>query len=430
MNQSSTGQRGLAGNGRGWGCFFLGLLLLFSATADAGEPGTGGVTRSFDVVVPAEEGEARDGVKTYESRTYEMVIPDRKDSGGKSSIPAAPVTEKARVQNSGGGREGSPRLPVAVAANSGMATSPAGASPRKYDAPEWTYSIGTWIGTGQTDFNHTSGYYLHGDPTSELFYRDLRGYSGEFLGKVNWRRWFARGLAGYGGGFGELIDDDFVSAAGAAFYATSQSGEHRYSRTLSDVNMVDMLYAQFDVGGHFYRSPRLKLGAYMGFHYWAEQYNAEGVTQLECTSALLCDPPGTSGFAGQSTITNSLRWHGMRIGLTSTLQVLNGLELNLDGGFLPLAFVDNEDTHHLRVDLAQNPSVQDSGLGLGYTLEGTVHYRFHPRLSVKVGYRYWHMQVNDGTATFYLPGGFAGDTPLNKLETYRHGGLLGVDYLF
>lgn len=295
---------------------------------------------------------------------------------------------------------------------------------------DWTFSVGSWISTGETDSNHTSSSILFGDPTSELTFQDLTGYTGELEIQVRRKRLFARALIGYGGGSGELLDDDYLSAFGASLIGTSQSGEHRFSRTLHDVDVEDMLYTQLDAGGYFFQNRRLRMGAYIGYQFWAEEYQAMGVTQLECTSTLICFSPGTLSNTGQKVITNTIEWHSMRMGFDLSYKPFKRWYLDLDLAFIPLAFVGNDDIHHLRTDLAQSPSTEDSGQGLGLTFEGMVRYHLFPNFFIKAGYRLWHLQSDNGTTVFYFSSGNSSKTVLNDFNSFRHGGVLSLEYRY
>ena len=103
--------------------------------------------------------------------------------------------------------------------------------------------LSAWISTGKTTWSHdASGVSsVLGNPSSKLDYKDVAANFVELSAKATLRdRWFARasfGFADIGGGW--LVDDDFVSADGAASFGTTVTGAHRFSRTFSDVDGSD-----------------------------------------------------------------------------------------------------------------------------------------------------------------------------------------------
>ncbi len=406
---------------------------------------------SFEVLIPS-PGIGETDVAAFENQTLEMYVflpeesPKKVDITPPTSETDLTVSENkpsAIKENASRSRqmyiftpEGSRKIDIT------LPTSEVGSTASKENtsiiekndsrSPKWTHSISTWVSTGQTDWNHTSRGILFGDPTSELIYQDLLGFTGEFQSKVDWGgHWFARLLAGYGAGSGELIDDDFVSTVGATFFATSVAGPHRISRTLSDVDLDEILYGQLDLGGYFYQSAHVKLGAYFGYQYWTEENVGKGFTQLECTSAMFCLSPGTVAFTGQRVITNTVQWHSIRLGLNALFQITNKLDLELDAAFIPLTYAIDEDIHHLRADLAQSPSIEHTGRGEGYNLEGTLRYNiFLPGLYLKASYRFWQLEVKDSRTLFFRSDGSSGQAILNRLRSYRHGGTIGLEYRF
>lgn len=114
-------------------------------------------------------------------------------------------------------------------------------------------SLATWLSEGRTRWSHNASQANpnFGNPTSELDYKDVGTTVTELGGKVSFaKHYFVRGQVGYGAvGGGRLVDDDYVSAAGATFYGTTQSGAHRFSRTFSDVAGSHIWYLNADIGG-------------------------------------------------------------------------------------------------------------------------------------------------------------------------------------
>lgn len=209
-----------------------------------------------------------------------------------------------------------------------------------------------------------------------------------------------RGQIGYGGiTGGNLIDDDYVSAAGAAASGTSVGGAHRFSRAASPADGSSLWYVNADLGYRLlaFQGRRGHLDAFVGYQLWCERVVAEGVRQLECTVVgVLCDPEGTTSFEGVPAVTNTSRWQSLRVGLDSSIPLASWLDVRVNAAFVPWSALLNEDIHHLRFDLGQNPSFAATGTGMGYNLEGELRIRLPYRLTAAMGYRYWYQCISNG----------------------------------
>lgn len=294
----------------------------------------------------------------------------------------------------------------------------------------WIFSASTWLSTGQTDLNIAPISAFGGDPISELTYQDIDSYTAELSAEYRYKRWFVRGMVGYGAVSGTLIDDDYISAEAATFFSTSIAGEHRFSRSQGDVEDDDLLYASFDAGRYFLNTKRLRIRGYFGYLFLTEKLQSLGHTQIECTSPFLCRSVGTKAGAGMLSISNTNEWHAMKLGISASFHVLKKLKMEFDAAFLPLAFLNNEDIHFLRTDLSQSPSGASTGQGLGYNIEATLIYNIWSSLFIKAGYRYWSLEVNDGVTTFFRANGTRRKVALNDFNTYRHGAVIGVEFRY
>ena len=100
--------------------------------------------------------------------------------------------------------------------------------------------VSEWFSQGETIWSHNaSGLDANlGNPSSKLKYKDTGTNVTEITGRVQLKnKVFVRGAFGYGSiGGGRLTDDDFLSAQGAASQGATVSGEHRFSRTYSDIS--------------------------------------------------------------------------------------------------------------------------------------------------------------------------------------------------
>ena len=296
-------------------------------------------------------------------------------------------------------------------------------------------SIATWISQGRSNWNHTAPSSLLGDPTSSLDYKDVWSNIVELSARVVHKRGFSlTGQIGYGAiTEGVLIDDDFVSASGATAFGASVNGPHRISRTESDIGDSYVFYVNGELGLLFYRFAENKglVNAVLGFQYWREKYVAKGVKQLECTAVgTFCNAAGTESFLGTKAITNTVQWTSMKVGAEGHMNFWNRVTLQAKAIALPLAWLHNEDIHHLRTDLRRSPSFKMSGLGYGFNVEGLVQVQVFTRFFLHGGYRYWWLTVQDGDWENFPVSGSSTTANLNEFRTFRHGATFGVSYLF
>jgi len=296
--------------------------------------------------------------------------------------------------------------------------------------------LSTWLSEGETRWSHNASgsSALLGNPTSELRYQDVGTNVVELGGKVTLLdRFFLRadyGFAAIGGG--RLTDDDYLSAAGATAYQTTTPGAQRVSRTFSDVNGNDMWYVNLDVGYTFVRFPESKgsLGLFLGYQYWRENHTATGVTQVECTSSIFCSPVGTVSNSGRVVISNTASWNSFRMGLEGDYRFWSRFEAGGKVAFIPYTSLNNRDIHYLRTDLAQNPSFQMTGTGIGVNAEGTVSYMILTGLFFDLGYRFWWLNITDGQMQSFGRTGSVSTFPLVEFVSMRQGMTLGLRYAF
>lgn len=294
--------------------------------------------------------------------------------------------------------------------------------------------LSTWISQGNTKWSGNSLDPLFGNPTSELDYKDLWSNVVELHGQVSLRNGlFFRGQFGYGGiDDGELIDDDYVSAAGASFFGTTVSGPQRISRTKSDIDGSNLWYLNADVGYKFltFAGGRGAVNGFVGYQYWQEKYEAKGITQVECASPIFCDPVGTVRNVGQTVITNEVQWNSIRLGLDGSYQITRRFSIEGSAAFIPYTSLKNEDIHHLRDDLRQDPSFSMSGTGIGANFDVSISYMIVKQLFFDLGYRYWWLRVSDGDWKAHFSDGTTEKVVLNEFQTIRQGVTLGLTYKF
>jgi len=304
------------------------------------------------------------------------------------------------------------------------------------------FGVSEWFSQGETVWSHNaSGLDPNlGNPSSKLKFKDTGTNVTEITGRLQLKnKVFVRGAFGYGSiGGGRLTDDDFLSAQGAATQGASVSGAHRFSRTFSDIDGDNLWYLSGDLGvtAHTFQGNRGSLGLFVGLQYWRERQVATGVTQAECTTAsspssdFRCAPAGTVGFQNQQVITNTTTWFSGRFGGEVEYKFDPRVSVEAKVAML-LSYLNNEDVHHLRTDLAQDPSFRMTGLGIGTNSELNLRVRIWDRLYLTGGYRVWWNRVlaNDQWKIYGADGSSA-TAPLTQFQSLRHGPTIGLTYSF
>jgi opacity protein-like surface antigen/outer membrane protease len=300
----------------------------------------------------------------------------------------------------------------------------AAASADHFSAPSYAdddlqveLGVRSWFSTGKTAKN------LY-DPTgaelvSRLTYSGIAGYSGETFLRVDHRTgFFAKGYVGLSQvGSGKLKDEDFPP------------GISPYSSTDSAQQDGSLLYVTGDVGYDVLRTAAYKLGPFVGYYQGQQVLNAYGCTQT-ATNPSVCSPSIPSGTLG---ITENERWQALRVGLNGELAFLERFRVNLDGAWLPYAWMQGTDTHWLRIqNLADNFTgpIPEDGHGSGMQFEGVLSYLIDDAFSVGIGARYWYVDAR-GTSHFegHIVDASASPQPTTFVSE-RYGGFLQGAYRF
>ena len=305
---------------------------------------------------------------------------------------------------------------------------------------EMEFSIRYWMSHGQTKWRHDASTLnsLYGKPTSELDYQRVNSN----IQEVGIIKALSQGhdlklTLGMGGiNEGRLVDDDYLSASGAEYYGATQSGAHRFSRTHSDINGGGVFYfrGEFFPKDFQYNAAQVNIHFGLGMHYLREEYRASGVTSVECTVLthpdLNCLPAGSSAYQGVTVITNIVEWTGLGIAMDNNIMLSQDIQLQVDLTYYPIMSLNNEDTHHLRSDLAQNPSVRMSGNGTGYDFSAVLKYQFSREVSAQFGYQIWDRSLKNQSITFYGSQGGSSTAKLMNFRTHRDGYIAGLKFIF
>ncbi|MBK9308263.1 MAG: hypothetical protein IPM58_14550 [Nitrospira sp.] len=300
-----------------------------------------------------------------------------------------------------------------------------GAEPQKN--PRVELSLRSWLFTaGETRWSHdASGLDPRlGDPTSKLVYNDNDTHIIELGGKVHFgRRGFVRAEGGFSVSFdrGLLVDDDF----------TAVGGQHIFSRTHSDISGSGTQYGRLDLGFRAaeFTGSRGYVDVFAGFQYWRTRYEATGVRQEICTPSgipgLSCTP--NLNLTGVTAITNTAHWiTPIHIGVETEYHVTRRVSLDFKVSVSPVSLLYNEDVHHLRSDLQQDPSFSMWGIGVGATAGAGVKFSLTGNLALTGGYRVMWNRTYDGEWKNHPIGGGTDRVSLNEFQTIRHGVLIGL----
>ena len=307
----------------------------------------------------------------------------------------------------------------------------------KKTLPDIDLSLGVWSSTGSTTWTHDASAFepLVGNPTSRLDYDGVDSTIVELRAHIHLPRGFKAEIA-YGAGDaedGRFTDQDFLSAKGAEFFDSSVQGEHLYSETTSDLNGDTVRYFDIELDKTMYGSHGAETEAGVSVRYlnWNEKHRAQGLTQTICTAPnRICVPEGFSGFNDRDVILNDARWQALFVGVWAERQINERLGLSGEIFFAPLADLTSDDRHLLRPDLSQSPSFRLTGVGRGVAARVDANYRFTPRLTGSVGFRYWWAEVTNETGGFIVfpASGEPFGATLKRFESERYGLILNLVY--
>lgn len=299
-------------------------------------------------------------------------------------------------------------------------------------------AVTTWQSKGDTQWAHdaTGLSNLLGNPTSRLSYKNVDSEIVEISLSLPFKSESLRFVIGSGIiGSGLLIDDDYVSAAGAAYYGTTASGAQRISRTNSDIRNSGLYYvnAEFYPEMFSFDIASMPLQLYAGLQYWKEDYSARGVRQIECTDSTgpptFCNPVGFNDYNNLTVISNKMSWTTLYVGARTRLALSQSMSIDFMLNYSPFTYLSNEDTHHLRSDLRQDPSFSMTGFGQAIDLQLDWRYHFQDQVELSIGYRYWDRKVTNADWYSYSYTGTSAATLLD-MHTTRKGLTLGLNMVF
>jgi hypothetical protein len=280
------------------------------------------------------------------------------------------------------------------------------------------YSLGTrtWISWGNSERTHTGpGPVGFANPLSDLRWQNLTSQALEINGSaIFFNRLIISGDFGAGViNGGHFRDQDFAFSGHQGVF----------SDTLSPALDDNLRYFNADVGWRFHEGPYFSFDGLVGYQYWRERYVAEGGAFI-VPSGLIPLPPGP-------VITEEFTWQGFRIGVQGVVQFSPRWSFKSRVMCMPGMQFKNEDIHHLRVDLRQDPSIIDrAGGGIGILGDFRFSYWMVRGLFLEVGYRVFAAQSGIGETTVRLANGPDGNLPFNVGQTVRQGMTFGLTYQF
>lgn len=290
--------------------------------------------------------------------------------------------------------------------------------------PEWygkgpvsplEFEVGTryWYSSGKSQktlYDQSGGILL-----SRLTWTGETGNSAEGYFNFKDAGVFVKGYFGVGilGG-GNLQDEDFP-----AF------GFSPYSSTNSNAKDGHLSYASADLGYYLLDTARVKLGPFVGYHFYGEKMNAFGCTQTATNPAVCAGGIPTS----VRVITEKDNWYSLRTGVAGEWTIVPNLKLSGDAAYLPYVKMSGSDTHWLRLGIDFSGPIPETAHGTGMQFEGVLSYYFNDYLSLGVGGRYWRMDAPHGMAHFDEVT-LGGTAQAIKFETNRYGAFvqLGLKY--
>jgi hypothetical protein len=297
------------------------------------------------------------------------------------------------------------------------------------DTPSLTVGTRIWFTQGKLGYN----YALNGggpDVVSELLWQGQNAKIYEVRADLVVRRFVSTLTLGWGHiGQGTLRDLDFAA----------NSRSEIFSETLSSRTDGSVLYGSIDLGPRVFQwRYKDQIGAVDllgGFQYWREQYTARGLFVFISPTL----PSGTTLDA--NAVTTTATWHIIRLGPRFTVPLLPRLKAVGHVFYIPWTYYQNKDIHHLRTDLAQDPSFLDKASGgEGIQIEAGLQVRIWKALHLEGGWRYWDVRSGSGDSITFVPctivgggGSSCGASQpdrLNEAKARRQGIFFGVDWQF
>jgi hypothetical protein len=287
----------------------------------------------------------------------------------------------------------------------------------------YAFEVGAryWYSEGMIRFGFANGNPQFGSPTSTLNWSGMSAHSGEIFGRVDHKPtgWFVKGLFGLGAvADGQIADRDFLAQ------------QISFSDTTSNIKDGSLIYGMIDFGWAYSPVSDIRIGFFVGYHYWSESVTAFGVLCNPVSFPVnFCGAPDSVAIPFDTAVLRyEPTWHVVRLGFEGRAAIAERWSVSGEIAAVPFAVVQNKDSHLLRqdpADLGPAPNViTDSKYAFGVETEVFINYALTPNIEIGGGARYWGLASYDGRVS-HGPG-FASGDPLTNFEMQRIGVLLQV----
>jgi outer membrane protease len=278
-----------------------------------------------------------------------------------------------------------------------------------------------WYSGGSQRFSFANMMPFSGDPTSSLDWRALTAHSGEVFARLDHRPtgFFVKGVIGLGvTTSGQMDDLDFLVY------------QARFSDTTSRVKGDTFVFGIVDVGYAFSPAPGVRVGGFVGYHYWREKSTAYGlVCNFYDPFFGSCPAAGTLQVGyDTAVISYEPTWHAVRIGIEGRMNFAERWSISGEVAGVPYAALKNKDSHLLRqvvTDLGPAPNIiSTSNSGFGVEADLFVNYALTENIEIGAGVRYWGLMTHAGHVSFGPD--FGNSFPLRRFDQQRYGLLFQV----
>ena len=159
----------------------------------------------------------------------------------------------------------------------------------------------------------------------------------------------------------------------------------------------------FDVGWAYSPMPNMRLGFFVGYHYWREKVTANGI---------LCNIASDLGCASVNAVVTGFdtpvlsyepTWHALRVGTEGKLWIDDRWSFSGEFAVVPYAVVQNKDSHLLRqdsADLGPAPNVVTKSMPTASKPNCSSIYLVTPNIEIGAGVRYWGLASRMGDVSF------------------------------
>jgi outer membrane protease len=275
-----------------------------------------------------------------------------------------------------------------------------------------------WYSGGRQHFAFTNGNPAFGDPTSTLDWRGTTAHSAEVFARLDHlpTGLFVKGTANFGFiNSGKMQDRDYFG------------GQTLFADTNSEVKGSTFVSATIDIGYAFSPAPGMRVGGFVGYHYWREKATAYGARCNFADGKTCLDVGQLLVDYNTAVVTFEPTWHAFRIGVDGFLAITDRWSTTMELAIVPFASLQNKDSHLLRehaTDLGPAPNVITDAKGFGVEAEVFLNYALTPNIEIGAGARYWQLLTRSGTVRFGP--NFDTSPPLRTFDQSRYGVLLQV----